>query len=603
MSLTRTASGKIAYDDMSSLSGLYTTGGVSLDTSKPLFVFHPSTIVAADPSISTNLAGGVREPEPLVLSDSLRYLFVDGGDDTGGSGGPWRVQLLKSTDHGITWSRVGDLAGLTQGSHKYYCMSGWVTQDSTLADTKYYIQILIADNDLAANVPGSPYGNQVYATSGSGSDATQIEGTWTFQNETPTLGSAGSFDEKGVPVGGAILVGGTWHGYYSSINSDGSLTNFGHATASHLNGTWTKDGAGALLPSGIRDDALTENPKIWNWAAESLYVILGNPGGDDGKGDLWFSTSLTDWSGAYRQRVVEPVNFNIETIATTVSVLSPSHDANGIPLTSDWGQIGLYFACEPNPSGTPLLHQHIRQGTIDPRPGAAMVTGSLDFVMHNVAHDDAILEFEMEVQGTCNNVYLALRYASNSDSAGYLLGLRNGSLLLQMPAATTLATASGQPAPYATVNSTNRWIQRCRVKMTTAGGIQQWVEGDQILNYTTSLSVTSGNYFGFRVDTGSSVPLRGITAYKAETVTVNGLNNGDVVGLHGAGGVVFDNQTASGGAVTLTSTHYPLAYITVNGVKQSWAQSSDGIFGGDAFSLDASGGVIGHVVAGGKLLW
>ncbi len=110
-------------------------------------------------------------------------------------------------------------------------------------------------------------------------------------------------------------------------------------------------------------------------------------------------------------------------------------------------------------------------------------------------------------------------------------------------------------------------------------------EGLQIdFNDIVPGAISTGNYLGFR-GVGAIAKIRQFRLYAGTDVTVTGCGASATVVLRGADGVIFATATADGGgSATLTSPHYPMYSIEVNGTYYTPADAGL-IWGGDTFAV------------------
>lgn len=594
MSLTRNTAGLILKDDFATLAGWTAPAEWTVDTTRPLYVAYTSDVaMLTGGSVGSADGSGPREGHLMQVSDSLWYLFYGAGDgNNSGSGAPWRPQLAKSTNRGVSWTKLGSIAGITNGSYAARDFGGFVWYESGT----YYMHILNADTQ-SNGIPGINYRNAIYT-------ATDPEGTWSFQTETPSLGGAGSFDEVSVNVTWVEKIGATYHAYWSSryLSISGTAWGVGHGTQSSPTGAITKDGLGSFLPTSVTGVSVSmpENGKKWYSSALGKYILACNTVNSsssftDGN-DCFYSTNQTDFSTCYRSRL-QQANTSYDGV-NAVGLICPfvaqggaAVDINGyVPFTWDADPPSTFNGGD----NTDGYHRgrKIRQGVLEPAATSARLATSASAKLAIKAQTNsnfiAEVAVEFEASATSNSFGLCYRMDQNNGDTyrGYVLQYNhtdqkfnlyknnNGSYSLVGQAAV---------GPGRDIDNNNIGVQRWKI-VVSGSSHQLYLNGDAspTLNLTDG-TYTSGSYIGLRGECATRVRLLALRS--SDSVTVTGLTPGQSAVLRGHGGVIAATATADGsGVATLSNKHFPLHSIDIAGVNHVPADGGM-VWGGDSFSV------------------
>lgn len=602
MALTRNTAGLIYRDDFASLSGWTAPAEWTVDTTRPVYVAYTSDVaVLTGGAVGSADGSGPREGHLMQVSDSLWYLFYDAGDgNNSGSAAAWRIQYAKSTDRGVTWTKMGDVQGITQGSFASRCNAGFIWKEAGV----YYLHVLSADS-VTNGIPNTSYHNTIYSSS-------DIEGTWSFVRETPALGGSGSFDEVTVNVGCTKKIGSDYHHWWSartaSTSADPAWT-IGHGTSTTPDGAITKDGAGAFIGSAVTGTsrARSENPKTWYSATLGIYALAANSvnstGGFTDGNDIFYSPSQTDFqSSVYRVRT-QDVQWTGYDGINAVGLISPVYTEAGA-VVEDSGFVPFTWDSDPpsvfNGAANDGYHRgrKIRQGVLEPSPASASVSalGLTKHLYRSMSHSDFVAEFALDLPSGANSGTIGLCYRMSSADGtdgfnGYIILISLGDNALscyRRTSGTWNLVGYSTRAPIKEADSVNIAFDRWKI-VVSGGSHKVYFNGSS----TASLDVTdstylSGSHMSFRGECNAKVRL--FSARNSDTVTVTGLTSGDAVVLRGHGGVIIGSTTANGsGVATITNKHFPVRSIDVGGTNHT---PSDGglIWGGDSFSV--AGGTI-----------
>ena len=203
-------------------------------------------------------------------------------------------------------------------------------------------------------------------------------------------------------------------------------------------------------------------------------------------------------------------------------------------------------------------------------------------IFRALTHADAV--FDYAINGTGGNVDLFYRLQSATSGAnGYRIRLDMSGA---GPVASTASKVVGGTVTGLGGNTGTRTINALatfphRVKITVSGSTHTVaIDGETQLSFTDATYAT-GVGIGQSCDIAVAYKVRALNVRKSDTVTVQGLTNGQVVTLRAAGGLPMATAVASGTTATITGPYFPASSIDVAGV-QRYAVSG-GIWGGEVF--------------------
>ena len=330
------------------LSGWTGDGAFWASNVKPALIsYNPSAVIAQAPGApGTSDAGGVREGYWFQDTDGTWYIFYGAGNgSTTDPGGPWRPQYAKSTDKGLSWTKMGEVPGI--GLTKGFEPGNWAARDMLFVyphtDGNYYLHTLTAATVGANQVCGQPYTSDVWK-------ASNINGPYTFVRRTLTGGPAGRFDA--LDQYASCLVppqapDDDWQLFFSATPSPASEWYVGRATGPGPAGPFT------VVPTPVLPDSIRgqdENPEVFWHPGLSKWVMLTNSvnkalGGTD-TNRVYFSDSLTDWSNAtvHVTQRISPMDG-----ATAIGHSRPKRVAGyGLDLDA-LGNVPLIYDTDPTP--------------------------------------------------------------------------------------------------------------------------------------------------------------------------------------------------------------------------------------------------------------
>jgi hypothetical protein len=206
-------------------------------------------------------------------------------------------------------------------------------------------------------------------------------------------------------------------------------------------------------------------------------------------------------------------------------------------------------------------------------------TAGADDIYTNVSNGNFTAEYTIDMDTMdAAGAYMAFNFRTAAGSTnGYRLKcFQNGRLQLFKVAGgveTSLASQSG--TQLATQN------HPCRIKVVANGtSIAAYLNGEQQVAVTDA-TYLNGTRTGFTAyNSRLAVPY--FHLYASNAVTITGLTAGQVVTLRAAGGIPVASATATGSSIQLTSFHYPLHIIDVNGVDYT---PTGGVWGGDTLNI------------------
>ena len=332
----------LLYKSDGTLTGWTGNDGTWSAVAKPMLVnFDRSPIVAQAPGAAgTSDAGGNREGFLFTDTDGSWYMCYGAGDGTAGAGGPWRVQMSKSTDRGLTWTKLGVIIGLDHG----YDSGSWPATDNLFMEKRagvYYIHRLTAGN-VSSNIPSSSYTADVWT-------ATSPTGPYTYLNNIVTIGTPGAFDGNDAYSSCMVLdAGGTYHLFYSATNGGtGRLNSYqvGRATSTSPTGPFTKTGS-PVLPTAIKGQP--ENPEVYFHAGLNKWVMTTNQVNiatfKTYKNRVFYSDSLTDWSAATWE---DYTRVDIEDGTQAIGMVRFNRGPDNMPLLDSLGNMAVNYDTDP----------------------------------------------------------------------------------------------------------------------------------------------------------------------------------------------------------------------------------------------------------------
>jgi hypothetical protein len=603
----RVTSGLLLSDGFASLSAWTNEGSWGVDATRPCYIAYPSTpVLLAGGSVGSDDGSGPREPHLIAMPDKPDgtkgrwYLFYDAGDgNTSGANAPWGVQLAYSDDRGLTWTKLGRVGGLTNGSYPSHCMGGFVFLHS---DGQWYLYGLAADALNAGSIPSGNYQSEMYKAPG-------LAGSFTFIRESPALGGSGAFDEQCDVIGWVEQTAdGTWHAYYSAralVTSGDPAWNVGHATATTPDGPWTKDGSGGYTAAAVTkkaDGTRPENPKKWYSRVLAKHVISANAIASDGgiaSGNvIWYADSQTDFRAAdvYSRRAQQlvAIDGNHTSAPTAIGIPAPVCDQWGRAIQDERGRVGFIFDGNPTGFGDSALGRKILQGVWEPAASAAKYTAPDTTARHlaqAVTHADFVAEWDLELDAAATSSSVAFAYrrsASSADDAGngyaiqfdltgtvYLKKLTGGTY-------STLTSVAFVALAYQYLNDIDsRNLAGMRVRLVVIGGLHRLYLDDALkISFfdTTYLSGSAVTFWGQKTHWIRNFHLR-----SSSNVIVTGCPPGATVTLRGPGGVVIATTTADMfGTAAVSPTHSPGTEIEVGGRA---CPVPEGVYGGDTFQF------------------
>ncbi|MCG7350038.1 hypothetical protein, partial [Sphingomonas sp. ACRSK] len=257
---TETNGRGLLYKSDGTLNGW--TGDTSAWTSvlKPaLLTYGPSPVIAQTPGpFGSSDAGGNRETFLFIDTDGTWYEFYGAGNGSGLASdplSPWRPQYSRSTDGGVTWTKLGDVPGISRNHG--YDDGQWPAADNLFLDHRdgtYYLHRLTAGSVYQNEVCSGPYTSDVWS-------ASNINGPYTYVRNTVTTGPAGSFDANDAYASCIVFSAGNYYLFYSAVsNGPNNQWHIGLAVGSSPAGPFTKTGS-QVLPDTIRGQA--ENPEVF----------------------------------------------------------------------------------------------------------------------------------------------------------------------------------------------------------------------------------------------------------------------------------------------------------------------------------------------------
>ncbi len=329
-----------------------------------------SPIVAQAPSISGSEAGGIREGFLYEDSDGVWYIFYGAGNGSvSDAGGPWRPQYSRSTDRGLTWTKMGQLSpGLSKG----YDATNWAAVDMLFLDkrgTRYYLHRLTAATVSNNQVCGQPYTSDVWSAATPG-------GTYTYEGRTVESGASGSPDQIDAYASCMVLKDGVYHLFYSSTSS-GNDYNCGLSTGPSPTGPFTKVNP-ALIPASIKMQP--ENPEVYFDTQLNKWVMLVNQVNKTrfvtDRNRAFYSDSLTDWSNCtYNELQLLDTSDGDGAIGMARIKRAPDNS----PQFDKLGNYGVIYDADPKPGFGLHTGRSLFYSQLEPSPAGMVLKDSVDF--------------------------------------------------------------------------------------------------------------------------------------------------------------------------------------------------------------------------------
>jgi hypothetical protein len=555
-------------------------------TKPALISYNPSAVIAQAPGAAgTSDHGGVREGYWFQDTDGTWYIFYGAGNgSTTDAGGPWRPQYAKSTNKGLSWTKLGEVPGISLNHG--YDGGKWAARDNLFVfkhtDGFYYFNTLTAATVGDNQVCGQPYTSDVWK-------AATINGPYTYVGATLTQGPAGRFDAFDAYASCLVppqSTGDVWRLFYSATRTAAAEWYIGLATATTPYGPFTSTGT-QVLPDSIRGQ--DENPEVYWHPVLAKWVMTTNIinktlGGTDSN-RVYFSDSLTDWSAAtaHVTQRISPMDG-----ATAIGHSRPKRIA-GYALDMDGqGNVPLIFDTDPTPgvfgnhTGRRLKYAWLEPSTRELAITAGAGTGTP--ILRPVAHSSFVADFVVRASaltGTLNFFY-RLQDAAGIQN-GYMLTFDVGrttalaytsAISKIVNGVTTQLNVSG---PNAAVRSVAGLYHRVTIEIQGQRHVVR-VDGEKQIDFADT-TFGAGLAMGFRANGSANLAVRGFTARESNKVTVNGVSPGQVITLRGPGYIPLASGVATGTEITLTAAHYPASSIDADGVN-IYAPAA-GVWGGE----------------------
>lgn len=591
--LNRTSSGLISKETFSSVTGWTSSAGFTAGSNPGLVIFGAlpiDTLVRTPSGVDDQ---GCREAHLFIDGDwrnlaLTRHLFYGSGSQ-GGADAPWRPHLANSTNGGKTFTKLGSWGpGLSDGTSGTYSARDMLYIEKR--GSTYVMHAMIGAYNFGGGIPGPPYTSDLW-TINDLANFTNLA-SWNFVRYAFPVGAPGTFDEGSAYAGQVVLDGSTYRGFYSTANGNYTIFNVGLANATSPTGVFTKTNAD-VLPDG---NSYGENPKIWWSSVLNKWVMLQNRAVVAGYTDqsvYFLSNSLTDWSASSPIQIHRPCPLDGD---IAVGIISPYFVAEGAAVETAEGYVPVTWDGWPQDAGPINVHLHrkIVSGVVEPSPYALVYSktgqsGVTNTFEKSVPFTDGTIEWAARFSETAGGAFHAFDYRVQAEGDGYRVVLAIGEKLkLQKSSGGTfsdIAPGSG------TLNGAQGMMHRLRVRVV--GNVHAlWLDGEQQVSFTDSSSpFISGVKIRF-VAKDANQEARLCHIRSADTVTVNGLTDGQAITLRAPGTPPIATATVSGTSHTFSGVaHFPAESIEIDGVNNV---VPGGIWGGDIFTT------LNNVVVGGS---
>ncbi len=577
--LVRTQSGLLLRDDFTSLAAWQSDGVWASAADPALIAFDPYPLLPPG-SVGTGDQVGIRQPQ-LYIEGAIWYLIYDSNP-----GAPASVPttgqtmcIATSTDQGVTWTRLGNMAITGQvggyGGATSYSVSalGWLEKRAGT----YYL------HRVTGQAYYGPYGYDIWSSPSLGVSATP----WTWRAAPPIKTQLWQQDQR---LPGSVYFDGTqYHTFEEGATSAAGDTTdtVGHAAGTSPSGPFTVDAA-PLMTAATNQGRAPENPKVFYHPGLGRYVMLTNLITPDGASLLqnasWLSTSVTDWSAASKRVVqhVSPLDSS-----HVMGVLAHATGPDGSLVMDASGNVLATF--DYLPASAPFYSIQVGQSAysvvLEPSASCARYTHTSDqtarALTRPLMHTDVVVECALEMRGlhgAGGDVTLEVRRQSLASSADCyrLVAQGNGTLLLQkrMGGVTTTVQTAQLSMEQLTTNGV---VHRIRLVMT-GSSITAFLNGEQQI-VTTDTTFSAGVSVTV-VGRGVDADVRLLSVRSGQVVTIKGTHVGQQVTARAVAGAPVTQQTAAGSSVALTVPHAPVSSIQIG---TGAAAPVGGVWGGDTF--------------------
>ncbi len=587
--MIKTSSGLLHRDLFTNASGWTNSGGFSAAANPGLVCFGRLPIDTITRTVGGPDEGGCREAHILIDGDDYTDLTVPRRMfyGAGAIGNRWRPNMATSTDGGLTFSKQGGWGpGLSDGDGGQG--GEWSARDLLIVEKRggqYQVHAMMATSYFGEGnypIPGFAYMSDVWTIADLANWANA--GSFTFVRRTISIDGSGP-DQAAAYMSCPVNVAGTYHAFYSSVNGTWDQFGVGRATATSPLGPYTKQGQ--VLSDTTE---VGENPKVFWSATLSKYVMLQNRSLDSGPNFAtanvyWLSDSISDWSAAtkvYFQRKA-PADGTL-----AIGINSPYYMPDGLVLETADGFVPCVWDTTPrddiNSSGIHIWRK-IVTGVLEQSTHALVYdTGTPDSTersfRRSLSHTDFTAEWIVKFDVTGITTQHSFDYRVQAGGDGYRVKfVRGAGLVLQKSSSgvfSDLASSSG-----ALLGMT---AMMHRLRLVVAGNVHTvFLDGEQQVSFTDSSSpFASGVTVGFAAK-GEKHQVRCFNIRTADSVTINGLTNGQKITLRAPGTPPIATATVSGTSHTFSGiSHFPAESVEIAGVNHV---VSEGIWGGDVLDL------------------
>lgn len=574
VALTKTISGFL-YQSDGSLNG-WTGPPQWTSAGEPTYVcFDPLPLALLSP-LDSECRDGIRESQ-LYIESGVWHLFYSGGDGTNG----WVSYHATSIDRGLSWTRQGMMSDGRNGevSGTYPAVDlGWIEKRGTT----YYKHRINAAGTFVAPNNGLPLGNYTWGIWSS----TDLV-TWTAVRAMPADASGWGAGTR--YCGSVILSGGTYYGFAGGGNSEA----VGLTTSTTPGGVYTSV-ATALL-TGWFDNYGPENPKVFFSPTLNVWCMLCNayvnPGGWNDRNLVFVSSSFTDWTaskGYFLQRA-SPMDSS-QAIGVMTHVTGP----DGVLIyDTATGNIPVIYDGDPRRFGNPPdtthgwhLGRKLKSAVLEPSANCLRYTGSADTtarsLSRSLAHTDITIELAAEaVTVNAGGGSLTVEYRSDGAGNCYRARLTSASQWILYRVAGGVETQIASYASAAMVFDTTHMLHR--LKVSVVGNTHYLsLDGEKTVVFTDGSPIASGATIAL-TGLGLNCDVRCLSARTSDTVTIQGLHNGEGCIVRGYGGLPAGAAVANAsGVATFTHAHSPLWSLDIGGTDYT---PSGGIWGGDTLTF------------------
>jgi len=596
-SLTRNSTGLVLAEAFDAANGWTAGTGWSRVTKPTLVTFGPNLeFIGPTEGSGSDEELGKTGVSLFIDGDGSWYIFSFSGnwDESG-------IMVDRSTDRGITWTRLGfiDCWNKKTGSVNFttgFAWPGWIEKRGGV----YYLHRICCDVARADEdtwLPGWPQYGDIWTNSTS-----DIMTGWTFHSSLPYDEYEGTWANEGVLPECVVLHEGTYYRVTQSRPVAPGDNEFvvGYATGSTPVGPWTLGPDQEMGPARFYYEHSPEGVHVFYHPTLGKWIGLCNllpPSSATLQNGIFVADTISDWTEAPTyivQRIPQDA-------AHAIGIFTHFTEPEGA-LTHDVGYVPFVYDGNPEESlgaGDPIeiweRGRKVIAAVLEPSPYALRYSAAgpaRNRYHKSLAHTDFIAEWAFVCDDLAASSDVAFEFRTDG-SAGYRMlmptmatGARK--LRLLKMDGTVIAEGSGSHTIDAAVD--------IKVKLSVSGtAIKAWLDRELQID-TADATYASGTQIAFSA-VGIDADVRLFHLRSSDTLTVRGLGAGQTIWLRSPGQVPVVSATANGGGVaTVDHEHWPMSRVQGS---DGDAQTSDALlWGGDDVEYVPDESTHGHSAFG-----